>query len=86
MSRMQKNILVEENIIDRFDHKNFNTDCPEFKNLLPTVENISKVFWELLDGKFENAELARVRTWETPTTYADYLGPAAGPLRYGDMV
>ena len=72
---------VMEWIIDRFDHKNLNTDTAEFAELNPTVENMAKVFWELLYGRFGDAQLRRVRVWETTKTYADYYGEDAGNLR-----
>jgi 6-pyruvoyltetrahydropterin/6-carboxytetrahydropterin synthase len=78
--------IVGDNILRRFDHKNLNADCPEFLELMPTVENMVRVFWELLDGKFGDARLQRVRVWETANTYADYYGPGAGELRYSDLV
>ncbi len=71
-------------ILDPFDHKNLNRDCPEFQSLLPTVENMAKTFYDLLAGKFHPAQLYRVRVWETPHSYADYFGPHAGPLRFSD--
>ena len=79
-------LIVGENILRRFDHKNLNADCPEFRELMPTVENMARVFWELLDGKFGDARLQRIRVWETANTCADYFGPAAGELRYSDTV
>src|SRR6185436_41280 len=32
--------LIDENVLQRFDHKNLNEDTAEFKNLNPTAENI----------------------------------------------
>src|SRR3990172_6552708 len=32
---------VRERIIDPFDHKNLNLECPDFARLNPTVENIA---------------------------------------------
>ena len=78
--------VVREQIIDRFDHKNLNEDTSEFKELIPTVENMVKVFWELMTGRFGKAELVRVALWETEKTYAEYFGPIAGGLRYSDSV
>ena len=78
--------VVRQQIIDRFDHKNLNEDTPEFKELIPTVENMVKVFWELMIGRFGQAELVRVAVWETEKTYAEYFGPIAGELRYSDSV
>jgi 6-pyruvoyltetrahydropterin/6-carboxytetrahydropterin synthase len=48
--------IIQERIIERFDHRNLNLDCVEFKGINPTTENIAKVIWALLrvelDGKF----------------------------------
>jgi 6-pyruvoyltetrahydropterin/6-carboxytetrahydropterin synthase len=76
--------IVGESVLQRFDHKNLNDDCAEFRDLTPTVENMVRVFWEMLDGKFGDARLQRVRVWETANTYADYYGPGAGELRFSD--
>ena len=65
---------VKQQVIDHFDHKHLNADCPEFADLNPTVENIARVIWDRLAGRFEPAELDRVRVWETPKTYAEYSG------------
>jgi 6-pyruvoyltetrahydropterin/6-carboxytetrahydropterin synthase len=32
--------LMEEFVLNKFDHRNLNLDVPEFKNLNPTAENI----------------------------------------------
>src|SRR6478609_10059605 len=33
--------LIKQNILKKFDHKNLNLDCAEFKELNPTAENIA---------------------------------------------
>jgi len=66
--------IVKERVIDRFDHKHLNLDCPEFTGLNPSVENIASVIWNLLRDQFDRGALARVRVWETPKTYAEYSG------------
>lgn len=62
---------VKQRVIDRLDHKHLNSDCPEFQALNPSVENITRVIWSLLDGQFTPARLTRVRVWETAKTYAE---------------
>ena len=37
--------LIEQEIIQRFDHKNLNLDTKEFKDLNPTAENIVVIIW-----------------------------------------
>lgn len=66
--------IVKERVIDRFDHKHLNEDCPEFRDVNPSVENIARVIWDLLRDHVEPARLSRVRVWETPKTYAEYDG------------
>lgn len=65
---------VKEHVIERFDHRHLNADCDEFRQLNPTVENITRIIWEKLAGRFDPARLVRVRVWETPKTYAEYDG------------
>ena len=66
--------IVATTIIDRFDHKNLNIELPEFRELIPTVENISMTIYRLLKPKFDRtgAKLAAVTLWETPKTWCEY--------------
>jgi len=66
--------IVHEQIIKPFDHKNLNEDTLEFAELIPTVENMTRVFWDRLFGRFGDAHLELVRVWETSKTYAEYCG------------
>lgn len=65
---------VKRLVIDDFDHKNLNAECPEFASLNPTVENIARVIWNRLAGRLDACNLVNVRVWETPKTYAEYNG------------
>ncbi|MGB0717345.1 MAG: 6-pyruvoyl trahydropterin synthase family protein, partial [Phycisphaerae bacterium] len=47
----------------------------EFSTLNPSVENIARVIYEILDGNLNPARLYRVRVWETPKTWAEYIAP-----------
>jgi len=61
--------LVNEHIIDVFDHKHLNLDCPEFAELNPTVENIAQVIFSRLQGVFPTGvKLIAIKVWETPKT------------------
>lgn len=57
--------LIEEEIEERFDHKNLNLDTVEFKNLNPTAENICLVIWQLLRHKIDPKLTLKVRLYET---------------------
>lgn len=64
--------IVNQRIIDRFDHKHLNLDCSEFASVNPTVENITRVIFDKLENAFPPARLESVRVYETPKTYAEY--------------
>lgn len=66
--------IVRTRVIDVLDHKHLNLDTREFAQRNPTVENIARAIWEMLDGAFAPARLRRVRVCETPKTWADYEG------------
>jgi 6-pyruvoyltetrahydropterin/6-carboxytetrahydropterin synthase len=66
--------LVAETVIDRLDHKNLNVEVPEFRETIPSVENIARVIYSLLKPKFVSGtcKLASVTVWETPKTCCEY--------------
>jgi len=66
--------IVAAAVIDRFDHKNLNVELAEFKELIPTVENIAMTIYGLLKPRFDpqRAALASVTVWETPKTWCQY--------------
>ena len=65
---------VRAQVIERFDHKHLNEDCPEFRDMNPSVENLARTIWGLLESHIAPAHLVKVRVWETPKTYAEYDG------------
>lgn len=66
--------LIKELITDRFDHKNLNLDCTDFKNLNPTAENIAIVCWNLLRAKLDLKYELVVKLWETENNSVEYSG------------
>jgi 6-pyruvoyltetrahydropterin/6-carboxytetrahydropterin synthase len=64
--------LIEEKIIERFDHKNLNLDTDEFKNLNPTAENIAVVIYDLLRPHIDKAKDLQIRLYETPRNFVEY--------------
>ncbi|MCA9272668.1 MAG: 6-carboxytetrahydropterin synthase [Phycisphaerales bacterium] len=74
--------IVDETIIQRFDHKHLNLDTTEFATatgLNPSVENIARVCYDLLAPAIAtgsgNPALASVTVWETPKTSCTYPAP-----------
>ncbi len=66
--------LIEREVEDRFDHKNLNLDCPEFRERIPTVENICIVIHELLRPHISTHLDLGIRLYETPRNFAEYPG------------
>jgi len=62
-------------VIDKLDHKHLNEDVPAFAQRNPSVENIVKVVWSMLEGKLPGgAKLDEVKVWETGKTVCAYRG------------
>ncbi len=68
-----KDILNDE-ISERFDHRNLNLDCPEFAELKPSAENIAVVIWNILRSKLETKFSLSVKLWETENNVVEYNG------------
>jgi 6-pyruvoyltetrahydropterin/6-carboxytetrahydropterin synthase len=66
------NNMIKTHIENRFDHKNLNLDCVEFKDLNPTAENIVVVIWKILRGLLEERYDLKIRLYETPRNFVEY--------------
>ncbi len=66
--------LIKAEIEERFDHKNLNLDCPEFKNLNPTAENIAVVIWNILRSKINYEYKLKIVLYETERNFVEYCG------------
>jgi 6-pyruvoyltetrahydropterin/6-carboxytetrahydropterin synthase len=65
--------IVEEEVLNRFDHKHLNKDTEEFRSLNPTGENIIRIIWDLLKPRLGD-RLTSVGLWETPKNFFEYHG------------
>ena len=68
--------IMEREVVATYDHRHLNLEVPEFKTSIPTTENIAIAVWKRLEGKIPGAMLHRVRVYEMPDLFADYLGEA----------
>lgn len=64
--------LVNEKVLDRFDHRNLNVDVEEFRSLNPTAENIVIVIYELLRPHLPKNLDLHLRLSETPRNFVEY--------------
>ncbi len=65
---------IEEEVIERFDHKNLNLDTEEFRDLNPTAENIVWVIWRKLRARVPQEMNLGVRLYETPRNFVEFNG------------
>jgi 6-pyruvoyltetrahydropterin/6-carboxytetrahydropterin synthase len=66
--------IILRSVIDRFDHRNLNLDCPEFKGINPTTENIAMVIWKILREKMDAKFGIEVQLSETEKNKVSYSG------------
>lgn len=66
--------VMEREVLSAYDHRHLNLEVSEFRSALPTTENIAVAIWRRLEGKIPGARLRRVRVYEMPDLFADYLG------------
>ena len=64
--------IVEEEVKQRFDHKNLNLDTDYFKNLNPTAENIAIVIYNLIRPRISETLDLKIRLYETERNFVDY--------------
>ena len=66
--------LVEREVVEQTDHRNFNIDVPYMHGIIPTTENIVVAMWRVLVPLIAPATLVRLRLWETENNYVEYEG------------
>ena len=64
--------LIEEYVLQRFDHKNLNLDTEEFKSLNPTAENIAITIYDILRDKLDKNLDLTIRLYETERNFVEY--------------
>ena len=66
VNRQALDTLVRQRVLARLDHKNLNSDLPEFVQAVPTTENLATLVQNALAEHWTlPARLARVRISET---------------------
>ena len=66
--------IVNDHIVNEFDHKNLNLDCKEFEALIPTAENIIAVSWKKLRKALDPKYKLKLKLWETENNIFEYSG------------
>lgn len=66
--------IMNEEVVSKVDHKHLNFDVDFLKGVIPTVENIVNVFWQILDKKISDGKLFKIKLYETDTSFVEYYG------------
>ena len=66
--------VVQDAVIDKVDHRNFNLEVDFMHGVIPTAENIVVGCWRVLAPRVAPARLVRLVLWETPNNYVEYEG------------
>lgn len=70
--------ILQQEVMEVFDHKFINHQVPALAGQIPTSENIACALWGLLAGKITRGRLHRIRLYETPDLFVDYYGRDQG--------
>src|SRR5580765_884296 len=71
--------FVEREVLEAFDHRSLNEEVPEFREHVPTTENLCIEIYRRLRA-FPKAKLERVRVEETNNNSFEYLGDVANEV------
>ena len=67
--------ILEERVMEVYDHRLLNREVPPFDRIVPTVENIAIDIWNRLEGHIgTGARLFSVRVHETSELCVEYRG------------
>lgn len=66
--------IVERDVVNKADHKNFNLEVDFMEGLIPTTENIIVAMWRVLEPAISPGKLTKLVLWETPHNYVEYDG------------
>jgi len=69
--------LITDAVAERLDHRNLIVDVPEFRETIPTPENLAVWIWRQLQPRLTECRLQRVCLREDLSYWVDYLGEGA---------
>ncbi|MGB2957445.1 MAG: 6-carboxytetrahydropterin synthase [Bacteroidota bacterium] len=66
--------IIEEEVVERVDHKHLNLDVDFMKGIIPTAENMAIEFWKILDPKITEGKLYSIKVYESGNNFVEYRG------------
>ena len=68
--------VINENVVDKLDHRNLNLDVDFMKDQLASTENLAIAIWNILMPLIQEggATLHSIKLYETENNFVEYLG------------
>jgi 6-pyruvoyltetrahydropterin/6-carboxytetrahydropterin synthase len=66
--------IIEEELIERVDHKHLNEDVDFMRGIIPTAENMAIAFWTILEPKITAGRLVSIKLFESANNFVEYRG------------
>lgn len=64
--------IIEEHVLEKYDHKNLNAEVPPFDKIPPTSENICFEIWKILRAVLDEKYDLSVRLYESARNFVEY--------------
>jgi 6-pyruvoyltetrahydropterin/6-carboxytetrahydropterin synthase len=74
--------IIDDEIIDKVDHKHLNLDVDFLRGIIPTAENIAVCFWRILEPRISSGSLHAVKLYESDNNFVEYFGEPVEIVRY----
>lgn len=66
--------IMRQRVVDRVDHTNLNEDVDFLRGVIPTAENLARVFWQQLAPAITEGSLHEIVLHETERNSVRYCG------------
>jgi 6-pyruvoyltetrahydropterin/6-carboxytetrahydropterin synthase len=66
--------IINEEIVEKVDHKHMNLDVDFLEGVIPTAENMAIAFWKILEKKIPEGTLYSIKLYESDNNFVEYRG------------
>lgn len=66
--------IIQKEIIDKVDHKHLNFDVDFLQGIIPSAENLTAIFWKILETKIPVGKLHSIKLYESENNFVEYFG------------
>ena len=66
--------IIDQEIVERVDHKHMNLDVDFMRGIIPTAENMAVAVWKILKPKIQEGTLESIKLYESENNFVEYRG------------